>query len=690
MARAYPCTRLSASLLSHSSDTLYNLLHEGGEDQPWRLRVNRPALDEHSWPRHAHTMTASELSASKRMALLLNASEMNRVSQMLALLSARREEVVRLCKPADAEQVRLLKANGNSCEDWSQLLLGPLFDPDQVHGSQFLGHCVLMGPNADSAHNAKHDIGAGVGAEPGSGYRPFPAGIYNSTLQDCVVDHSVALYHCPALVGYSIGHGCSITASRLVATPPEHRIDSPELYAANALSPTNCVEAGLETGGRSLPFFPEITLELAGLIAENPGDPDCLKVLEQARSTRSTQLAEGYRLLGPDSWINHCQLLRNSFVAGTTVIDGAEYITESVLLSAVDSGTRVSGGAGVAGSVLQEGVTVDSGARVRSSILLSGSGAEDGARIRDCLIAGGTVVAAGEATASFIGPFVGMHHSSLLIAAYWPEGRGNLGYGANVGSNHTSRMPDQEIHPGEGMFFGLDTVVKFPAHFRRAPYTVLASGVTTLPQRLELPFSLILEDTPPPGAGSGLTRIIPGWMLRENLYAVIRSEHKLKRRAGSFVEKDFNPSPFRPSIAEFVRAALIELRSLPEAAWYLPKDLAALGKNYMRGDDLAPAIAAYEDYLTVVEGRELAQEKAADHSSLTAEQRQLFLRYIDILGLLPERAAASRRKDMDRGMRIIPDYGSTHLPPEQEPLLQEFQLEVARELEQAKDVLTRQ
>ena len=639
-------------------------------------------------------MIPSELAASDRIELLLNAPEMNRCAQKIASLSARREEVLRLCRPADAEQIRLLKANGNICEDWSQLLLGPLFDPDRVHGSQFLGQCALMGTNPKDA------VEAGALGSPAnqtetsaahtSGYPQLPAGIYNSTLQDCVVDHTVSLYHCPALMGYYIGHDCSITASRLVAIPLERRMDSPELYAANALSPTNLVEAGLETGGRSLPFLPEMTLELACLIAENPVDPDCLKALEQTLNARSTQQAEGYRLIGPGSWISHCRLLRNSYVASTTVIDGAEYITESVLLSAVSSGTRVSGGAGIAGAVLQEGVTVDTAARVRSSLLLSGSGAEDGARIRDCLIAGGTVVAAGEATASFIGPFVGMHHSSLLIAAYWPEGRGNIGYGANVGSNHTSRMPDQEIHPGEGMFFGLDTVVKFPAHFRRAPYTVLASGVSTLPQRLELPFSLILEDTPPPGSGAGLTRIIPGWMLRENLYAVIRTEHKLKRRCGSFVAQDFDPSPFRPSIAEYVRAALKGLRSLSEASWYLPKDLAALGKNYMRGEDLAPAIAAYEEYLSVVEGRELTREKATDNSPVTAAQRQLLLRYIEILGAYPERATASRRKDMDRGIRIIPDYECTHQPPEEEPLLQEFRLETAKEREQAKDMLTRQ
>jgi len=628
-------------------------------------------------------MKPSEIAAHENIASILSNSNMSRFVKDVARLSSRRRELIQRCEPAGTDQIAVLKANGNSCEDWRQLLLGPSFDPDLVHGSQFFGQCVLMGPIAEQAPLA------------GPGQALFPPGIYNSTLQNCVVDCGVALYHCAELVGYYIGQGCSISASRLVATAAELRLESPELYAADALNPMNLVEAGLETGGRSLPFIPEMTLELARLIAENPADPDCLQEIEQAIAARQTQTADGYRLIGPGSCISHCRLLRNSFVAGTTVIDGAEYITESVLLSAANNGTRVSGGAGLSGVILQESVTVSTGAQVRSSILLSGSGAQEGARIRDCLIAGGTVVAAGEATASFLGPFVGMHHSSLLIAAYWPDGRGNIGYGANVGSNHTSRMPDQEIHPGEGMFFGLDTVVKFPAHFRRAPYTVVASGVTTLPQRLELPFSLILEDTPPAGIAAGLTRIIPGWMLRDNMYAVIRSEHKLKHRAGPFVGDGFDPSPFRQDIAVYVRLALERLRSLPEADLYLPKDLAALGKNYMRKDDLSPAIAAYEDYLVIVAGRELTRAKAraeaqaeiVEETPSSQEQQQLLLRYSELLGTFPERVAASRRKDMERGKRIIPDYERTHAAPEDEQILQQFRLEIDKEREQIENRL---
>ena len=38
----------------------------------------------------------------------------------------------------------------------------------------------------------------------------------------------------------------------------------------------------------------------------------------------------------------------------------------------------------------------------------------------------------GECCHSLLGPHVGFHHSSLLIATLWPLGRGNLAYGCKV------------------------------------------------------------------------------------------------------------------------------------------------------------------------------------------------------------------------------------------------------------------
>ena len=141
-----------------------------------------------------------------------------------------------------------------------------------------------------------------------------------------------------------------------------------------------------------------------------------------------------------------------------------------------------------------------------------------------------TGVSEGEVTSSLVGPFVGFHHQALLIASFWPAGRGNIGYGANVGSNHTGKVSDQELWPGEGTFFGLATAIKFPSNFSQAPYCLIATGVTTLPQRVDMPFSLINSQERLSQGYPAFNEISPGWTLGSNLFMILRNESKFKKR----------------------------------------------------------------------------------------------------------------------------------------------------------------
>src|SRR5947207_6024828 len=128
---------------------------------------------------------------------------------------------------------------------------------------------------------------------------------------------------------------------------------------------------------------------------------------------------------------------------------------------------------------------------VDRSVLTEHSHAERHGKVTASIIGPNSGVGGGEVTASLVGPFVGFHHQALLIAATWPDGKGNVAAGACVGSNHTSRAPDQEFRPGEGAFFGLGVNIKYPSDFSRSPYLVVACAVTTSPQVVAFPFALI-------------------------------------------------------------------------------------------------------------------------------------------------------------------------------------------------------
>lgn len=205
-------------------------------------------------------------------------------------------------------------------------------------------------------------------------------------------------------------------------------------------------------------------------------------------------------LLGPWARLENCiveraTILSSSHAGDSTLIDGGSVVRDAL----VQWGSHISTMACVERAVLCEQTHVDRHGKLLDSLLGPMSG-----------------VSEGEVSCSLVGPLLGFHHQALLIAALWPEGKGNVGYGANVGSNHTSKAPDQEIRPGEGVFFGLGTSIKFPANYQSSPYTIIATGVCTLPQKVDFPFSLI--NTPGEsitGLSPAINEISPGWVLSD-------------------------------------------------------------------------------------------------------------------------------------------------------------------------------
>ena len=126
--------------------------------------------------------------------------------------------------------------------------------------------------------------------------------------------------------------------------------------------------------------------------------------------------------------------------------------------------------------IIHSPCTVGDNCTLERALLFECSSVKDGAFVSNSVIGPDAGIAQGECHHSLLGPFVGFHHQSLLIATCWPLGRGNLGYGAmigdllfasafdrevmgshlrSIGANHTGRANDQECLAGEGCFFGL-------------------------------------------------------------------------------------------------------------------------------------------------------------------------------------------------------------------------------------------
>jgi hypothetical protein len=174
-----------------------------------------------------------------------------------------------------------------------------------------------------------------------------------------------------------------------------------------------------------------------------------------------------------------------------------------------------------------------------------------------------------------------------VIGVLWPMGRGNVGYGANVGSNHTGRIPDQETSAGEGTFWGLSCVIKFPVDLTCAPYSIVAAGTTLEPQRVCMPFSLIV------GQPAG-NEIIPGWVLQSSPYTLARSEKKFATRRKAKRHHFYTGwKIYRPKIIDMCRWARKEL----EAGASNGGKVKGLGGNKLTDRARDVGIKAYRDCL---------------------------------------------------------------------------------------------
>jgi len=564
-------------------------------------------------------------------------------------------------------EIDQLKSQGNWAEDWQTILVSPDFIPDFIHHNIFSGSNYL-----ERLDGSRLEL-------PNGNY--LLSGIFNSSLQNAEIAATSAIHRCDSIAN-------TLICSQAICQGSTFSHDGKKSSFGNGIN----IKAGIETGGRELQIFVDLSLELAEFLLRHPGNKKIQENLKIWLNKYLINIEKNYTIVGPYSLVSDSSRIINSYLGAASQVQGSNLIENSCLAGNTQDPCFVTQNSIVRNSILQEGVHVEFGSIIESSMMFEHSEANQHGKVVESLVGPNSGISKGETTASFLGPFVGFHHQSLLIAAFWPQGRGNIAYGANVGSNHTSRVPDQEFWPGEGMFFGLGCTVKYPSNFSKAPYTILAAGVTTLPQRVEYPFSLINEpiayylEVPP-----GYNNLIPAWGLSENLYSLYRNEGKYKAR-NKAKRNTFDLNLFRDDILEMMKQAIKKLESPRERKTvYLPSDINGIGKNMLTDENRLKALEAYQFFITLSQYRKEARlvqalERSAKLDEIKTNDRQKYHKNLTALSkmlpLLVQKVELSRDRDYERGKTIMDDYALTHYSTDKDPFVLQTRNEINDELEQ--------
>lgn len=586
-----------------------------------------------------------------------------------------------LLRTLTREEIAVMEGRGCRADEWGLVQVAEDFDPFRVRRTHLVGRCVLGRFAGDLVVHAGMSL---------------PTGIYDCTLIDC-----------------QVGNDCLLEnvrfAAHVVVEPGSVLFDVGSITASGTTT-FGCGQGlilGPETGGREVPVWAELGVDEAAVIARDRADTAGLGALREAVAAYLEALASPVCWLRRGAVVRHTTRVRDAWIGTGALVDRVIDLENVAVCSTAEEPTRITAGASVSSAVLQPGVQVSGSAIVRHAVLCEHSVVDQHAVVGHSLIGPNCVVAKGEVTSSLVGPFTGLHHQSLLIAAYWPTGKGNIAYGAMVGSNHTGRAPDQEAWPGEGCFFGLGCSVAYPADLAAAPYTILAAGVSTLPQRLAFPFSLVT--TPAESVAEGrvpraFNELLPGWGLYANAYAINRMELKFARRDRTS-DGRIPYQVLRPPIIRQVVAALDRLETVDEIQEiYVEADIPGLGKNFLRESARKRALDAYRTVLRRYSLRvQLAaaegHEQLPGSVELAGELADRFLAGLDLAARLHQLVVieeencrivtASKVADDERGQRIIPGYADSHPAVAVDEVVRDACARVESTRERVEAVLTR-
>lgn len=531
-------------------------------------------------------------------------------------------------------------------------------------------------------------------------YSRLPRGLHKcSSVSNCIIAlDSVRIHQCTILANTFIDSNAVVFNCGSLACPSRLR---------DILS----IAVGPEAGGvRPLVVQPEATMIQVG--NQLRGDAPAIREEKGAKLD--------FNVVGKGCILRDTSSVDCVYMYANSRLEGASRVENCVLFESAS----VEGASTVKNCALQWKCSISGNSFVEDTLLMEHASVGPSSVVASSILGPDVHVSAGEVHASVLGPNCNAHHQSLLISVIWPLGRGNVGYGANVGSNHTGRIPDQECWAGEGLFWGLSSVVKFPVNMTRAPYSVVAAGCVLAPQKCSMPFSLIVSNK------TGGSAIVPGWVLRSSPYTIVRSEAKFSKRRKALRHLDYTGwKIIRPEIIQLcvqARAKLSQV-SVKKDLYSSDKDISGIGANELSEKGRLSGIQTYSDCIQLFALRgllerfqshgihqiqqELTMQKDpalpkdegfsdlhfpwdVDQSSDTSWSYQKSLIQLefgpsaslsDLLKKLlsleqdnADRVYKSKMRDDIRGVETIPQYRDAHILADQDEVVSITRVELAR------------
>lgn len=452
-----------------------------------------------------------------------------------------------------AKEVDCLVMNHNTADNWDEILVTGVFDPNQVRNSRFFG-LVRIGrlQNVTLQH---HDL-------------RVPSGITNSLIVSCDIGHDAAIHNVGYLAHYIIGDRNILFNINEMHVTDHAKFGNGILREGESEGDRIWLDLMNEKGCRRvLPFDGMIAAD-AWLWAKYVDDRPLQEQLKRITRNVMDGRRGYYGTTGEQCVVKNTRIIKDVKIGSCCYIKGANKLKNLTINSSFDEPTQIGEGVELVNGIIGYGCHIFYGCKAVRFIMGDNSKLTYGARLIHTFLGENSTVSCCEVLNNLIFPAHEQHHNNSFLIASLVMGQSNIAAGATVGSNHNSRAADNEIQAGRGFWPGLCTSVRHSSRF--ASFVLLSKGDYPAEMDIRLPFSLVNNNVT-----ADRLEVMPAFWWMYNMYALARNSWKFgvrDKRIRKAQKVEFDP------LAPDTAGEIIEARKLLEI-WTAKADLEGRGED---------------------------------------------------------------------------------------------------------------
>lgn len=403
-----------------------------------------------------------------------------------------------------AYEIEMLVRNGNTSDNWNNILVSDAFNPELVKNCKFYG-LVRIGK-----------------LEPfclGFSDLKAPVGLYNSTIISCDFGDNVVIDNVNYLSHYIIGSEAIITNVNELVTTNHAKFGNGILKEGESEDVRIWMELCNENTGRRVMPFNGMLPGDAFLWSRFRNDHTLQEKFKAFTEQKFDNRRGYYGKIGDRTVIKNCKIIKDVWVGTDAYFKGANKLKNLTVNSGPEGRTQIGEGCEIVNGIIGFGCRLFYGVKAVRFIMASHSQLKYGARLINSYLGNNATISCCEVLNSLIFPAHEQHHNNSFLCAALVMGQSNIAAGATIGSNHNSRGADGEIIMGRGFWPGLCVSLKHNSQF--ASFTILTKGDYPAELNIPIPFSLVSNDIT-----NDRLVIMPGYWFLYNLYALARNSWK--------------------------------------------------------------------------------------------------------------------------------------------------------------------